>query len=302
MASVGARSVGPFCMMYAPKGPAMAYDDSDLVRQVIEALEKKAKEHRAIWLKIDPDVNRATGFPNEEEDTPDATGQAVMQLLEGRSWQFSDDQIQFRNTMTIDLTQPEDDILMAMSGNTRRKVRTADKKDVTIRNASLDDIDVLYRLYETTGDRNDFLVRDKSYYRQVWQLMMENDKAHALIAEYEGMPIAHVILFHFGETVWYFYGASSNKERNRMPNYALQWEAMKWAKEQGYKVYDMWGAPNEFNEDDDMWGVYMFKNGFRPTIERRLGAWDYAPYPLLYKAYTEIYPRFLNWMRKRNAE
>ena len=31
----------------------------------------------------------------------------------------------------------------------------------------------------------------------------------------------------------------------RMPNYLLQWEAMRWAKAQGYAVYDMWGAPDD---------------------------------------------------------
>jgi lipid II:glycine glycyltransferase (peptidoglycan interpeptide bridge formation enzyme) len=217
-------------------------------------------------------------------------------------WRFSDEQIQFRNTVTIDLTDDEDDLLMAMSGNTRRKVRLAYRRDVTIRSATLNDLDTLYQLYETTGNRNDFLVRPKAYYATLWREFMQRDLAHALIAEYNGQPIAHVILFHFGKTCWYFFGASSNAERNRMPNYALQWEAIKWAQSQGYDIYDMWGAPDVFDESDDMWGVYRFKRGFRGTVERRLGAWDYAPYPLLYNVYKHIYPRLLDWMRNRRSE
>jgi lipid II:glycine glycyltransferase (peptidoglycan interpeptide bridge formation enzyme) len=84
-----------------------------------------------------------------------------------------------------------------------------------------------------------------------------------------------------------------------MPNYLLQWEAMRWAKAHGYTIYDMWGAPNEFLESDNMWGVYQFKRGFRGTVTRHIGAWDYAPYPLLYKAYTELYPRLITWLRGR---
>ena len=301
MCSMGERKAGLVSVMYAPKGPAMDYSDTTLVEEVLQALQAKAKEHRAIWLKIDPDLPYATGVPNEDDDSPVVEGQAVKAYLEKTGWTFSDDQIQFRNTVTIDLTQAEDDILMAMSGNTRRKVRQAEKKDVTIRPATIEDIDTLYALYNITGDRNDFLIRPKNYYIKLWRYFMENNLAHALIAEYKGQAIAQVILFHFGETCWYFYGASSNAERNRMPNYALQWEAMKWAKAQGYKNYDMWGAPNDFTEDDSMWGVFMFKQGFRGTVERRLGAWDYAPNKLAYTLYTEAMPRIRDWLKALGA-
>jgi peptidoglycan pentaglycine glycine transferase (the first glycine) len=127
---------------------------------------------------------------------------------------------------------------------------------------------------------------------------MQAGLAHALIAEYENRPIAHVILFHFGQTCWYFYGASANTERERMPNYMLQWESMRWAKAQGYTVYDFWGAPNVFTEEDRMWGVYEFKRGFRGTVTRFIGAWDYAPSGLLYRAYTELFPRVRALIRR----
>jgi lipid II:glycine glycyltransferase (peptidoglycan interpeptide bridge formation enzyme) len=88
----------------------------------------------------------------------------------------------------------------------------------------------LYDLYRTTSERDGFLIRPLDYYRQAWQQFMERGLAQPLIAEHAGTPIAHVILYHFGKTCWYFYGASSNDERNRMPNYLLQWESMRWAK------------------------------------------------------------------------
>lgn len=297
MCSMGERNMGPVSVMYAPKGPAMDYSDTDLVAEVIGLLQQKASEHRAIWMKIDPDLPYATGVPNEEDDAVAEPGATVKRYLQNKGWTFSDDQIQFRNTITLDLTMSEDDLLMNMSGNTRRKVRQAYKKDVVIREAGKDEVDTLYRLYDITGDRNDFLIRPPDYYTKLWQLFMDNDLAHALIAEYDEMPIAHVILFHFGETCWYFYGASSNKERNRMPNYALQWEAMTWAQKQGYKTYDMWGAPDTFHEDDPMWGVFRFKQGFRGTVERRLGAWDYAPNGLAYSLYTQAMPKVQSWLR-----
>ena len=298
MFSPGVKRVGPFSVMYAPKAPAMDYADDALREEVLDYLQWYAKKQRLVWLKIDPDVALATGVPGEEDDKPCATGQALQASLQKRGWRFSDDQVQFRNTVLLDLTQDEDTLLMNMSQNTRRKVRTAAKKDVTIRPGTVDDIPVMYELYATTGQRDDFLLRPFAYYAKLWQDFMQAGLEHVLIAEYDNTPIAHVVLFHFGKKCIYFNGASSNEERNRMPNYALQWEAMQWAKAQGYSTYDMWGAPTQFTEDDPLWGVYQFKRGFRGDVTRYTGAWDYAPNKALYWSYTQAYPRFRKLLRQ----
>ena len=72
---------------------------------------------------------------------------------------------------------------------------------------------------------------------------------------------------------------------------------MQWAKAQGCTIYDMWGAPDVFDESDPLWGVYVFKRGFRGTVARRIGAWDYAPQPRLYSAYEGLMPRLLGRIR-----
>jgi lipid II:glycine glycyltransferase (peptidoglycan interpeptide bridge formation enzyme) len=300
MASVGIRRVGPLKVMVVSKGPALDYTDTALLAQVLDHLQRLAQDQRAIWLKIDPDVIVGTGLPGTDEDQADAVGVGLTQELNRRGWRFSADQVQFRNTITLDLMQDENSLLTAMSQNTRRKVRTAEKKDVHIRAGSAADLATLYDLYRTTGERDHFLIRPPAYYERAWKTFIEAGMAQPLLAEVDGRAIAQVILFHFGRKCWYFYGASANEERERMPNYLLQWEAMRWAKAQSYSTYDMWGAPNTFDESDPMWGVYEFKRGFRGQVTRHIGAWDYAPVPLLYTLYTHLWPRLLKWMRGRN--
>jgi peptidoglycan pentaglycine glycine transferase (the first glycine) len=301
MASVGLRLVGPLKVMYVSKGPALAYEDATLTAAVLDHLQAFAHQQRALWLKIDPDVIAATGVPGEPDDIPDPTGQGFVQTLKARGWHFSADQVQFRNTVTIDLAPSEEALLAAMSQSTRRKVRIAEREGIIARPGTTDDLTLLYDLYRVTGERDAFLIRPPEYYQREWRYLMDAGLAQPLIAEYNGAAIAHVILFHFGRTCWYFYGASSNEHRDKMPNYLLQWEAMRWAKAKGYATYDLWGAPDEFNESDGMWGVFQFKRGFRGTVMRHAGAWDYAPYPLLYRAYTRLWPRVLEWMRRRQG-
>lgn len=298
MASVGVRKIGFARVMYISKGAALAYEDETLAGEVLDHLEKMARRQFAIWLKIDPDVLLGTDETETPENTASFIGQMLINKLKKRGWRFSNDQVQFRNTVVMDLTQSEGDLLAAMSQSTRRKVRIAEREGIKIRVGTAADLPLLYKLYQVTGERDAFLIRPAEYYEKAWRVFIEAGLAHPLIAEFEGQPLAHVILFHFGRKCWYFYGASSNEQRDKMPNYLLQWEAMKWAKAQGYQLYDMWGAPDHFNEADSMWGVYAFKRGFRGVVTRHIGAWDYAPYPLLYKAYTEIMPRVIKMMRR----
>jgi lipid II:glycine glycyltransferase (peptidoglycan interpeptide bridge formation enzyme) len=92
---------------------------------------------------------------------------------------------------------------------------------------------------------------------------------------------------------------SRSAHRERMPTYLLQWEAMRRAKAAGARLYDLWGAPEAFNERDSMWGVFRFKEGLGGQVVRTLGAWDFPARPLLYTLYTRLLPRVLNIMRRR---
>ncbi|MBN1203118.1 MAG: peptidoglycan bridge formation glycyltransferase FemA/FemB family protein [Anaerolineae bacterium] len=301
-ACVLTRRAGPLRVLYVPKGPALAYENPALVNAVLAHLEALARQRRAIWLKIDPDVIAGTGIPGATDRHPaqdDPAGQHVLDILRARGWRFSASQVQFRNTITLDLTHDEDTLLMGMSQGTRRKVRTGPKKDVSVRLADSEaDLRTLYELYTITGQRQGFLIRPPDYYREAWARFMQAGLAQAFLAEWGGQALAGLVLFHFGPKAWYFYGMSSNQERTRMPTYLLQWEAIRWAKAHGYPTYDFWGAPDAFCEDDPMWGVYRFKDGFGGTVVRHIGAWDYAPNPVLYWAYERLMPRVLGMMRR----
>jgi lipid II:glycine glycyltransferase (peptidoglycan interpeptide bridge formation enzyme) len=103
------------------------------------------------------------------------------------------------------------------------------------------------------------------------------------------------MVFKFGNRAWYFYGASSNMHRDRMPNHLLQWEAIRWARSKGCKEYDLWGVPdanlstleaNFAKESNGLWGVYRFKRGFGGELKRSVGPWDRIYKPYLYRIYS----------------
>jgi lipid II:glycine glycyltransferase (peptidoglycan interpeptide bridge formation enzyme) len=278
--------------MYVPKGPALDYSDDELLKRVLATLEDVARRYHAISIKIDPDVCL------EKPSSPSAQ---VVSTLEGQGWRLSSEQIQFRNTILIDLTREEDELLMAMKSKTRYNVRLAGRRGVKVRLGGLTDLPLFYDMYIETSTRDEFIIRPFAYYRHAWQAFVEANLAQLFIAEYEGQPLAGLILFRFGKKAWYMYGASRDLHRNLMPNHLLQWEAMRWAKSQGCTVYDMWGAPDVLDESDPMWGVYRFKEGFGGQFVRHIGAYDHPVSHLLYRLYMVTVPRYLEVLRRRDS-
>jgi lipid II:glycine glycyltransferase (peptidoglycan interpeptide bridge formation enzyme) len=276
----------PLRVMYVPKGPILDYADQTLLNQVLEWLETMARRKRALFIKVDPDVERAT-----------AEGKEARGCLRRRGWCRSEEEIQFRNTVLLDLRPSLEDLLMGMKSKWRYNVRLAKRKGVTVRQGTRDDLGLLYDMYRATADRSGFVIRPAPYYRDAWGSFMEQGLAQALIAEVEEQAVAMVIVYRFGRRAIYMYGASLGLHRDKMPNNLLQWEAMQWAKEHGCTVYDMWGAPDELDESDPMWGVYRFKKGFGGRFVEHIGAWDYSPSPLGYRLYRMAMPRILTAMR-----
>ncbi len=288
-----------FSILYAPKGPLLMDWGNQVLRgRVLQDIGRFAKQRGAIFVKIDPDVRLGVGDPEEQGSYQDPVGREVVAELNAYGWKLSADQIQFRNTVIIDLRPSEEELLAQMKQKTRYNVRLAKRKGVRVRRGSLVDLDELYRMYAETSLRDGFSIRERSYYMTAWEHFVEASMAEPLIAEVEGEAVAGLVIFVFGKKAWYLYGMSRDVHREKMPNYLLQWEAMRWAKAAGCEEYDLWGAPDVFNSADSMWNVYRFKKGLGGQVVRHIGAWDLHVRPFIFWMYSQIIPQLLALMRR----
>ena len=265
-----------FTIAYIPKGPVG--EDWEALWPQVDAL---CRERRAVFLKVEPDAWM------DEYD-------ALNQRLTAAGFRPSTHDLQPPRTVTIDIGQEDDDILAAMKQKTRYNIRLAGRKEVEVH--ASDDLAAFGKLMEVTGERDEFGVHTLAYYRRAYELFHPLEMCELLIASYQGAPLAGLMVFAAGQRAWYLYGASNNQERNRMPTYLIQWEAIRWAKAKGCTEYDLWGVPDydeetletQFSErSDGLWGVYRFKRGFGGEVKRGVGTWDKVYQPALYWAYQQ---------------
>jgi peptidoglycan pentaglycine glycine transferase (the first glycine) len=294
------RKVAGLTLAYIPKGPLTDWTDRPLTDRLLAALRAEAERQGAILLKVEPDL-------------PDSGSNRA--LLASYGFRSSPQTVQPRSTVLIDIGDAgvgdaEEAILGRMKSKWRYNVRLAERKDVTVRAGNWDDLRHFQALMAETGERDAFDVHSIDYYRKAFELFVP-ERGVFLFAEFEGEPLAAIVVLHVGDTAWYLWGASSNRQRNRMPNHALQWAAMRWARDRGATRYDLWGIPDEIGQialgmrgdagdpvraedlpvdvnafpEGDLWGVFRFKEGFGGTVERFVGAWDLPISAVGYSAY-----------------
>lgn len=262
-----------FSVGYIPRGP-VGIPSAAFWAEV----DHLARSERAVFLKVEPD---RWGEPSGDE---------AAALFPG--FQRSPHSIQPPRTIVVSLEGGEDAILARMKQKTRYNIRLAERKGVVVQPGS--DLEVFQNLMVATGSRDGFGVHSQAYYQRVYDLFHPMGMCDLLVAAYDKKPLAGLMVFACGNRAWYLYGASNDEERNRMPTYLLQWEAMRWAMERGCTEYDLWGVPDADEEtletgfetrSDGLWGVYRFKRGFGGALMRASGAWDRVYNPLLYRLY-----------------
>jgi len=285
------RTLGPRTIAYVPNGPITDWADAEVTQTLLEALHHLCRQRRAILLKIEPDVAEDRSAERSRRSP------ALAQRLTELGFRPSPQTIQPQCTILLDLTPDPEAILARMKSKTRYNIRLAGRKGVSVREGTAKDLPGFYHLMRITAERDGFGIHSESYYQTAHQLFVPQGLARLFLATFEDQILAGIMAFAFDQRAWYMYGASSDEHRNLMPNYLLQWEAIKWAKECGCLTYDLWGIPDEeeavlegefLKRSDGLWGVYRFKRGFGGQVVHYLRAYDYVYSPLLYWLYNKV--------------
>jgi lipid II:glycine glycyltransferase (peptidoglycan interpeptide bridge formation enzyme) len=246
-----------YCFLYASRGPLLNYEAKNIDSQMEELLriiKPIAKEENAVFLRIDPPISPPSKFPKFKGFFKSHCG------------------FQPEHTLIIDLTLSEAEILANMKQKGRYNIRLAEKKGVKVRisnpknNEQFEkDLDSYMTLLKETTERDDFSGHNRDVYKNMLEILTSGALADLYIAEFNGEPVSALVATYSNETATYYYGVSSNKNRELMSPYLLQWTVIKDAKAKGYKLYDFLGISPEGKKNHPWRGVTEFKKKFGGT-------------------------------------
>ncbi len=259
-------------LAYAPRGP---FGDATTrqFRALIDAAVERAGRAGASFVRVEPAA----------ECSP-----AALAAMRERGFRPAPQYVQVRSTGYVALDRSEDELIAGFKSKTRYNVRLAMRRGVDVRVAdSATDLDSFYRLTAVTGLRDGFAVHGAGYYRAVWDTLGKSSR-RLFIASVNGEDVGALFAVICGDMATYLYGASSDRYRNTMSNYLLQWEAMRWARRRGCSTYDFWGMADLEAENDPMAGVHRFKAGFRPCLVQHSATLDLPIRASTYLAITRI--------------
>src|SRR3989344_2110796 len=173
-----------------------------------------------------------------------------------------------KETIVIDLLKSEDGLFKEMHPSAQRSLRKTFKKGVTVRRAkSRKDFDSFWNLFFNTAKRKGFYTFPRDWYFYIYN--SPQIKSDIFLAEFNGNKAAAAFLIYFKETALYSFGGSI-PVIGLSPLRLLLWETIKYAKNDGFKYFDLMGV-----DDGAAPGLSRFKRWFGGSKTINIGSYDY---------------------------
>ena len=264
------RLPAPFrSFAYIPRGPLFEDGHKDEFLNRLANLAKR--DHHAVALSIEPDM---------------------MQFEKPDGWVRSTNKVLSAETILLDTTKSESDLLADMAKKTRQYIRKSGA-DVKIRQIKKpEEIEQCLDIYQQTATRAGFNLHNKQYYLDVFIQMQDYSP---IFAAYDGDEMVAFLWLAISETTAYeLYGGMNERGQELRANYALKWHAIRRVKEWGLSRYDFGGLVAG--------GVSNFKQGWASEVTVLAGTFD-KPLSPLYTLWSKGLPfakKTLQSVRRKN--
>lgn len=175
-----------YCYLYAPRGYVIDFEDKELLSKFTEELKKYAKEKKALFIKIDPDI------VYHQEDN---SGQVLIEKNDkalnnlkklgykhlGFTKNF--ETMQPRYTFRIDFNQDWEKIEANFSKTTKQRIKKAEDLDVNVSIGKKENIEDFYQLMILTENRKDFITHNKKYYESLYEIWNKDNSCNLFLGK-----------------------------------------------------------------------------------------------------------------------
>ena len=291
---------------YAPKAPSLALPAEQrgtLLEELALALRPHVPEN---CICVRYDLAWRSQYGGEEIVRPETAQLALNWGTKTHKLRKAAGNHLAPDTVIINLSLTPEQILSRMRATTRNYIRRSYRSEIDFAVGGIDMLHDWYALYKETAKRKGFYYESEEYFNVLFshKRIQENTfheppprkkietikkeiipltapaplpQFHIMTASKSGKLLSGIIIALSGRNAYYMYAGSATEQRELMPNYGLQWEAIRFARSKGCTRYDLMGIPPNGDASNPMAGLYLFKTGFGGEKVRFAGAWDY-PY------------------------
>ncbi len=260
-------------LWYLPKGPNVT--SSQALFDVLEKLKPFAEKNGAFVIRVETELNRS------EQPKMEKHG-----LVKSRPI------IPNPSTITLDISDTLDSVLMKLPQKGRHAIRRAERDGVIVKQVTSNDENcrVMYNLLAETAE-GQFGIRGYYYYRTFWQRFEAAGLGQLFFAYYDNQVVAGAFAMTFGRKSTYKDGASIRKRTVYGASHLLQWHVIEWSKSRGSTFHDFCGSPpsEEINNPQHKhYGIGLFKTGFNKTVTDYIGCYDLIIHQVKYKLWNKL--------------
>lgn len=174
------------CYFYCPRGFVIDYKKNELVKIMTNKIINFAKNKKAIFVKIDPDIIINNKNYLDEQISLNYDPNEIFKVLEEAGFKHQGftqnfETMQPRYTFRIDLTQPLEEIENHFSKTTKQRIAKAMKLETEVSIGTKNDIKEFYHLMTLTENRKDFISYDEDYYETLYEIFNGNENSKATL-------------------------------------------------------------------------------------------------------------------------
>ena len=173
------------CYFYTPRGFVIDFKKKELLNTFTAKLVEFAKKHKAIFIKIDPDIiKQKTNYLGETEENKDYD-QIFNNIkscgFKHQGYTKNFETMQPRYSFRIDLSQDLEEIKNHFSKTTKQRIAKSLKLDTEVVIGTKKDIPEFYHLMTLTETRKDFISYNEDYYQTLYEIFNGNENSKATL-------------------------------------------------------------------------------------------------------------------------
>jgi len=214
--------------LFIPHGPNITNSKFQILKTLLEELKKIAEKEKCIFIRIAPIWEE-----NEEDE----------KMFEDLGFRNAPIHMHPELTWELDITPPEQELLLQMRKTTRYLIRQGLKnRDIEIlQSKEVKDVENFNQLYQETAGRHSFVPFFWGYLKNEFLTFGNENNIALFLGKYKNEVISSAMIIFWQGIAFYHQGASSSKYPKIPVSYLIQWEAILEAKKRGCHTYNFWG-------------------------------------------------------------